>query len=119
MNSNASTAASSSGTSTTAAPPTTTNPAVLYKETKIECNQLLSKIVELEIDRNEHILVEETLRPLDPNRRAYRLVGEILVERTVAEVLPSVVTNRTNVRVFSFNKKKNQSRVQKLMFPNT
>ena len=49
------------------------------------------------MDRNEHRLVEDTLRPLDGNRRAYRLVGEVLVERTVEEVLPSVMTNRENV----------------------
>jgi prefoldin subunit 2 len=42
-------------------------------------------------------LVEETLAPLDENRRAFRLVGGILVERTVGEVLPSVITNRNNL----------------------
>ena len=41
--------------------------------------------------------MEETLTPLDRNRRAFRLVGGILVERTVGEVLPSVTTNRENV----------------------
>jgi prefoldin subunit 2 len=42
-------------------------------------------------------LVEETLTPLDVKRRAFRLVGGVLVERTVGEVLPSVVSNRENV----------------------
>ena len=51
----------------------------------------------VEMDRNEHRLVEETLQPLDPDRRAYRLVGSILVERNVGEVLPSVTSNRENV----------------------
>lgn len=41
--------------------------------------------------------MEETLGPLDASRRAYRLVGEVLVERTVGEVLPSVSTNRENL----------------------
>lgn len=45
----------------------------------------------------ERSLVEETLAPLDQNRRAFRLVGGILVERTVGEVLPSVITNRNNL----------------------
>ena len=49
------------------------------------------------MERNEHRLVEDTLRPLDGSRRAYRLVGEVLVERTVEEVLPSVTSNRENV----------------------
>jgi Prefoldin subunit len=42
-------------------------------------------------------IVEDTLKPLDPERRAFRLVGGILVERTVKEVLPSVTSNRENV----------------------
>ena len=41
--------------------------------------------------------MEDTLKPLDPERRAFRLVGGILVERTVKEVLPSVTSNRENV----------------------
>jgi len=42
-------------------------------------------------------LVEETLKPLDPKRRAYRLIGGVLVERTVGEVLPGVTSNKENV----------------------
>uniref|UniRef100_A0A7S2EK20 Prefoldin subunit 2 n=1 Tax=Ditylum brightwellii TaxID=49249 RepID=A0A7S2EK20_9STRA len=70
---------------------------VKYKELTAECSNLVNKITELEQDRNEHKLVEETLKPLDPNRRAFRLVGGVLVERTVGEVLPSVASNRSNV----------------------
>ena len=46
-------------------------------------------------------LVEETLTPLDPGRRSYRLIGGVLVERTVGEVLPSLVVNRQKVRMKS------------------
>jgi prefoldin subunit 2 len=68
-----------------------------YRELVKDGQQLAQKISELETDRNEHKLVEETLTPLDPSRKAYRLVGEVLVERTVQEVLPSVISNRSNV----------------------
>ena len=68
-----------------------------FNELTTEVNQLASKIAELEFDRNEHKLVEDTLKPLDGQRRAYRLVGEVLVERTVEEVLPSVLSNREQV----------------------
>lgn len=68
-----------------------------YRIMTQECQQLMSKLSELEMDRNEHKLVEDTLTPLDPDRRAYRLVGEVLVERTVKEVLPSVKMNRENL----------------------
>mmetsp|Transcript_29889 Transcript_29889/g.45298 ORF Transcript_29889/g.45298 Transcript_29889/m.45298 type:complete len:112 (+) Transcript_29889:92-427(+) len=70
---------------------------VKYRSSMQECQKLTSKIAELETDRNEHRLVEETLEPLDPDRRAFRLVGGILVERTVKEVLPSVKQNRENL----------------------
>ena len=68
-----------------------------YNELTQESQKLIAKISELEMDRNEHRLVEDTLRPLEGSRRAFRLVGEILVERTVEEVLPSVTGNRENV----------------------
>jgi prefoldin subunit 2 len=79
--------------------PIMTQGAVLpkYRQLMQECQQLMSKVAELEMDRNEHKLVEDTLEPLDPSRRAYRLVGEILVERTVREVLPSVRENREHL----------------------
>merc|ERR1712070_43764 len=35
-------------------------------------------------------MVVSTLEPLDPNRKAWRLVGGVLVERTCGEVLPAV-----------------------------
>lgn len=62
-----------------------------------ECDRLVEKITELEVDRNEHKLVQETLEPLDAGRKAYRLVGGVLVERTVGEVLPSVKSNKENL----------------------
>jgi chaperonin cofactor prefoldin len=72
-------------------------PAVRYREIMAECQQLMTKVAELEVDRNEHVLVEETLKGMDGNRRAFRLVGDVLVERNVAEVLPSVTKNKENV----------------------
>lgn len=72
-----------------------------YNELIQESNKVAEKIAELEFDRNEHRLVEDTLKPLDGERRAYRLVGEVLVERTVEEVLPSVSNNREKVRTRS------------------
>ena len=68
-----------------------------YQAMTAECAKLVEKVTELEVDRNEHRLVAETLGPLDPNRRAFRLVGGVLVQRTVGEVLPSVRTNQENV----------------------
>mmetsp|Transcript_30885 Transcript_30885/g.47343 ORF Transcript_30885/g.47343 Transcript_30885/m.47343 type:complete len:116 (+) Transcript_30885:130-477(+) len=68
-----------------------------YRELNADYQQLITKVTELESERNEHMLVEETLKPLDPQRRAFRLVGGVLVERTVGEVLPNVSSNRENL----------------------
>jgi len=62
-----------------------------------EMQGLIQNLTKVEMERNEHRLVEETLTPLDPDRRAFRLVGGVLVERTVREVLPTVKEHRANL----------------------
>nr|XP_025976592.1 prefoldin subunit 2 [Dromaius novaehollandiae] len=42
-------------------------------------------------------LVIETLREVDPTRKCYRMVGGILVERTVKEVLPALENNKEQI----------------------
>lgn len=43
-------------------------------------------------------MVVDTLEPMDSSRRAYRLVGGVLVERTVGEVLPTVRANQEGIK---------------------
>ena len=45
--------------------------------------------------------LEEALAE-DPNRKCFRLIGGVLTERTVKEVVPALKTNRDNVCI-SFN----------------
>mmetsp|Transcript_132000 Transcript_132000/g.228777 ORF Transcript_132000/g.228777 Transcript_132000/m.228777 type:complete len:105 (-) Transcript_132000:211-525(-) len=45
------------------------------------------------MDKNEHTLVLDALKPLEPERKCYRLVGGVLVERTASEVRPAVEKN--------------------------
>jgi prefoldin subunit 2 len=68
-----------------------------YKEMTAQCQTLASKIGELGQEREEHKLVIETLTKLEPERKAFRLVGGVLVERTVEEVLPAVTQNYEGV----------------------
>ena len=42
-------------------------------------------------------LVIETLQDVDKDRKCFRMVGGVLVERTVNEVLPALTTNRDQV----------------------
>ena len=55
-----------------------------------EADALWGKINEFDLERQEHDLVLKTLRPLDPQRRCFRLVGGVLVERSVEEVAPAL-----------------------------
>ncbi len=61
-----------------------------YKKMTSDCQQIASKISELNMEKDEHRLVVETLSKLEGSRKAFRLIGGILVERTVEEVLPAV-----------------------------
>mmetsp|Transcript_10805 Transcript_10805/g.17691 ORF Transcript_10805/g.17691 Transcript_10805/m.17691 type:complete len:136 (-) Transcript_10805:206-613(-) len=65
-----------------------------FQQMRQEVQNLLQKIAELENDRNEHTLVIDAIKDLDPSRRCFRLVGSVLVERTVKEVMPAVSRNR-------------------------
>merc|ERR1712130_1058973 len=56
--------------------------------------QIASKTSELQQDLNEHNIVIETLDGVDGDRKCFRMVGGVLVERTVKEVLPALVGNR-------------------------
>ncbi|MGH0144978.1 UNVERIFIED_CONTAM: hypothetical protein FKN15_004641 [Acipenser sinensis] len=64
-----------------------------------EQRSLASKAAELEMEINEHSLVIETLRDVDPSRKCFRMVGGVLVERTVKEVLPALESNKEQVRL--------------------
>lgn len=48
-----------------------------------------------------HSLVTEALKEVNPERKCYRLIGGVLVESTVKEVLPALESNKEMVsRVF-------------------
>jgi len=68
--------------------------ANMYSVLRSEMNQLYSKITELEMEVSEHSLVIGAIQPLDPTRRCYRMIGGVLVERTIREVLPAVQRNK-------------------------
>ncbi|XP_020983418.1 uncharacterized protein LOC107458560 isoform X1 [Arachis duranensis] len=68
--------------------------ANIYAAMRSELNQIHSKITELEMEVSEHSLVVNAIQPLDPSRRCYRMIGGVLVERTVKEVLPAVLRNK-------------------------
>ena len=68
-----------------------------YKSLRAEVRQMGEKIAELEMETTEHDRVIQTLNELPNDRKAYRMVGGVLVERTVQEVLPAVKANRDGI----------------------
>ncbi|KAJ8747448.1 hypothetical protein K2173_008745 [Erythroxylum novogranatense] len=71
--------------------------ANMYASLRSELNQIYSKITELEMEASEHSLVINAIQPLDPTRRCYRMIGGVLVERTIKEVLPAVQRNKEGI----------------------
>ena len=69
-----------------------------FKEMRSDLHNHMIKLRELEAELEGHSLVIETLQPLDQERRCFRLIGGVLVERTIAEILPALRSNKENVR---------------------
>merc|ERR550532_1092658 len=69
-----------------------------FQQIEKECNAFLNKIAELEQEVNEHALVLRAFEKVEPTRRCFRMVGGVLVERTVAEVTPAVEGNKEKIK---------------------
>merc|ERR1711970_866698 len=80
-----------------------------------EQRQLQQKLVELRQERGEHELVAETLKKAEPERKAWRLVGGVLTERTVGEVLPALITQIENInKVITMIEEKMQTKAKEI-----
>jgi len=55
---------------------------------------------QLTLEKDEHKLVLESLSKLESERKAFRLIGGVLVEKTVGEVQPAVNQNYEGVIIF-------------------
>jgi prefoldin subunit 2 len=92
---------------------------IIFQRYRTELQNLAQKIGELESEMEEHAcvslphaltkltlhnyrsLVLSTLQPLvetHPSRPCYRLIGGILVERTVKDVVPTLETNYSGIK---------------------
>ncbi|KAF7719905.1 Prefoldin subunit 2 [Penicillium ucsense] len=69
-----------------------------YTNFKNTLQQLASKIGDIEQEAEEHKLVIETLDPLPSDRKCFRMVNGVLVERTVQDVLPALKTNSDGLK---------------------
>ncbi|KAH7162816.1 Prefoldin beta-like protein [Dactylonectria estremocensis] len=69
-----------------------------YSNYKNTLQQIAQRIGDIEQEAEEHKLVLETLEPLDGDRKCFRLINGVLVERTVTDVVPALKTNQDGLR---------------------
>ncbi|KAF7535142.1 hypothetical protein G7054_g5593 [Neopestalotiopsis clavispora] len=69
-----------------------------YGNYKNTLQQLAQKIGDVEQEAEEHKLVLETLGPLPGDRKCFRMINGVLVERTVEDVVPALKTNAEGLK---------------------
>ncbi|KAK4220185.1 putative prefoldin subunit 2 [Rhypophila sp. PSN 637] len=69
-----------------------------YSTYKNTLQQLAQKIGDVEQEAEEHKLVLETLGPLPGDRKCFRMINGVLVERTVKDVVPALQTNNEGLK---------------------
>ncbi|RYC54348.1 hypothetical protein CHU98_g11861 [Xylaria longipes] len=69
-----------------------------YSNYKNTLQQLAQKIGDVEQESEEHKLVLETLEPLPEDRKCFRMINGVLVERTVKDVVPALKTNAEGLK---------------------
>ncbi|KAJ1971480.1 Cochaperone prefoldin complex subunit [Dimargaris xerosporica] len=84
--------------SKTAAKPSDEAIVAEFNSMKQELQSIAQKVGELEMEVDEHKLVIDTMAPLNTDRKCFRLVGGVLVERTVGEVLPALKSNHEGIK---------------------
>mmetsp|Transcript_35149 Transcript_35149/g.71658 ORF Transcript_35149/g.71658 Transcript_35149/m.71658 type:complete len:146 (-) Transcript_35149:238-675(-) len=69
-----------------------------FKAMRNEIKKLTNKVDELEAEFNEHQLVIDSISKLESGRKAFRLVGGVLIQQTVGDVLPAVTSHQSMVK---------------------
>ena len=73
------------------------DPQTMLNLMREQCTDIASKVNAMEMDKTEHTLVIQALEPLPEERKCFRMIGNVVVERTVGEVLPAVQKNRDQI----------------------
>nr|CAD7424012.1 unnamed protein product [Timema monikensis] len=70
---------------------------------RAEQRHMANKLSEMEVELHEHKVVIETLKNVDGDRKCFRMVGGVLCEKTVKDVLPALITNNVQINKFIDN----------------
>ncbi|KRZ23238.1 Prefoldin subunit 2 [Trichinella pseudospiralis] len=71
--------------------------AEILNRLQSEERAIAAKLNELKFERHEHKIIIERLEKMNGDRKAYRMIGGVLVEWTVAEVLPALRLKEQNL----------------------
>ncbi|CAN6645763.1 prefoldin subunit 2 [Trichomonascus vanleenenianus] len=86
-----------------------------YDAFKSTLAQLQQKIVEMESEADEYKQVLETLKGTDKSRKCHRMIGGVLVEKTVGEVTPVLETNLSGIKTVLESMTKDYQKTDKEM----
>ena len=73
-------------------------PEEIYAQLRALCASINSKLGDTQAELHEHKMVKTALEPLEDDRRCFRLMGSVLVEKTKGEVLPQILEQMSKVR---------------------
>ncbi|EFN77424.1 prefoldin subunit 2 [Harpegnathos saltator] len=65
-----------------------------FQTLRNEQRMMANKLSEMEMELNEHKIVIDTLKNVDPKKKCYRMIGGVLCERIVEDVMPALVINK-------------------------
>ncbi|KAI9839334.1 MAG: hypothetical protein M1837_002219 [Sclerophora amabilis] len=69
-----------------------------YTNYKNNLQNIAQKIGDVEQESEEHKLVLDTLDPLPQDRKCFRMINGVLVQRTVKDVVPALRTNSEGLK---------------------
>ncbi|KAI9751444.1 MAG: hypothetical protein M4579_006053 [Chaenotheca gracillima] len=69
-----------------------------YTNYKNNLQNIAQKIGDVEQESEEHKLVLETLEPLPQDRKCFRMINGVLVQRTVKDTVPALKTNSDGLK---------------------
>lgn len=65
-----------------------------FNKLRNEQRTIAGKLSEVQMDLSEHKMVIDTLDGVDGDKKCFRMIGGVLVERTVQEVAPALTHNK-------------------------
>ncbi|XP_065176723.1 prefoldin subunit 2-like [Sycon ciliatum] len=68
-----------------------------FNQLRQKQRDMADKTSEMEMELQEHRLVIDTLKDMEDTRKCFRIVGGVLTERTVGDVLPALRKNEGNL----------------------